>query len=1125
MIPIRVYVAAKKFAYSVLSDAKSYLIVTHVDADGAASGAMFVRIFNSVGYKNELVFVERVEISIPEIVDKSKDYDAIMFCDLGDAVKVANDVLKRTNKRIFIVDHHEVAPPLALDPSIAFFNIVALGLSGGKDASASTTVFLLSKYLVGWNDPVLAKLAMVGAAGDLQPLRELNELPIKILKRFNVGEVIVCPDSFGLSQTIRALLSNQLRNQGRSYAVYLIDMILQDAGADKSARWSTIDERTRRILRSKLKITAGIDFCDKVIFTDEDPRSHFSNPDEFSMVLNDCVRTGLKKGGEKIALDICLGDRSESLLSRVDYFRKERAATLGEILTAIKSGTIPISQEFNYTQFLNLGCFDKKTEILTESGFKLFKNITHNDKIATLNPKNGYIEYQKPIVIQRFHYVGPMIHFKGKSHDLLVTPDHNMYCSIRRDISKEKARQFSIVPAHKVANGYNGYYQFKHDGKWRGKTISFFNLPTVEAKSSFLENIHQQIEKISIKPWLKFLGWYLTKGYCVEGKKPRMYRVSIRQNGRGRYELVNLIKELGFKPHIDNGHVHLYSKQLWMYLRQFGRPYDRFIPKEVKRLCPSLLKLLFGTLLAGDGSCGENGTIFTSSSKKLIDDFQEICLKIGYSCSVNERHNVVPADCKIVGLRRHGRGMYYASVSTKRLNPQQTAFSKPAFVIYKGPVYDVTVPNHVIFVRRNGKVMWSGNSKYAGRPPFKLTSTIATMLAMGDFPLVSPHKYLIVFSTLNDELSRASIRAPERIRKRILGRPAVFPPVNEIIAKLTPDPILTGGGHTVSGGIIVPIEKVLDTVAAFDKVVGDYFGRELSLEATAFAAIKLARRQIDKSVVSEMYVKKTGYYSPGEKLHLGVVISPIGEKVDIEKELLPLIGNVYVYLKQTRKRALRYVFQAKNKFVDEKNIYFYTDEIEFPTNIDGPIKVIPMIEITSPRVYDVFTVDYDIFVFDYDRFVWTLERGGILYKAIYNYLYKRRSEPKDYLVSYYYYLSPSKLSSTSPAERTKKVGKSTDVPQDCIPAHELRAALPAEIEALAKESGISEKEKKNVLDRLERRDFERLIRETCYLNLTSTPYYGTVSDKGRVYDEYLVRACGKHAPPPPKKEEAKPSPT
>jgi dCTP deaminase len=44
----------------------------------------------------------------------------------------------------------------------------------------------------------------------------------------------------------------------------------------------------------------------------------------------------------------------------------------------------------------------------------------------------------------------------------------------------------------------------------------------------------------------------------------------------------------------------------------------------------------------------------------------------------------------------------------KRLDPK-TSPKTHKQVAYQGNVYDVTVPGHLIFVRRNGKAVWSGN--------------------------------------------------------------------------------------------------------------------------------------------------------------------------------------------------------------------------------------------------------------------------------------------------------------------------------------------------------------------------------------------------------------------------------
>src|SRR3990167_10714389 len=42
------------------------------------------------------------------------------------------------------------------------------------------------------------------------------------------------------------------------------------------------------------------------------------------------------------------------------------------------------------------GCYDKETEVLTDSGWKFFAEITGTEKICTLNPATKEIEYQLP---------------------------------------------------------------------------------------------------------------------------------------------------------------------------------------------------------------------------------------------------------------------------------------------------------------------------------------------------------------------------------------------------------------------------------------------------------------------------------------------------------------------------------------------------------------------------------------------------------------------------------------------------------------------------------------------------------------------------------------------------------
>ena len=41
-------------------------------------------------------------------------------------------------------------------------------------------------------------------------------------------------------------------------------------------------------------------------------------------------------------------------------------------------------------------CHDDQTEVLTKKGWKLFKDITYEDELASVNPEDGVLIFEKP---------------------------------------------------------------------------------------------------------------------------------------------------------------------------------------------------------------------------------------------------------------------------------------------------------------------------------------------------------------------------------------------------------------------------------------------------------------------------------------------------------------------------------------------------------------------------------------------------------------------------------------------------------------------------------------------------------------------------------------------------------
>ncbi len=126
-------------------------------------------------------------------------------------------------------------------------------------------------------------------------------------------------------------------------------------------------------------------------------------------------------------------------------------------------------------------CFADDTEILTEdNGFKLFSELTHSDRVATLNPETGGLAYQHPLAIQAYHYTGTMHHFRNGRIDLLVTPDHAMYCAGRR------AGKFGRKKASDLVQENRSAVFFNLEVEWPDDEIKarhgFYRCPAVRAK-------------------------------------------------------------------------------------------------------------------------------------------------------------------------------------------------------------------------------------------------------------------------------------------------------------------------------------------------------------------------------------------------------------------------------------------------------------------------------------------------------------------------------------------------------------------------------------------------------------------------------------------------------------------
>ena len=343
-------------------------------------------------------------------------------------------------------------------------------------------------------------------------------------------------------------------------------------------------------------------------------------------------------------------------------------------------------------------CYSEDTEILTENGWMLFNQLK-DEKVLTLNPTTEQMEYYKPTRKIKEFYKGKMFHQEGLYLDLLVTPNHNLWAR------KARAASYGLISAEKLPR----HYSIKRGGIWKGKYRKLFTLPSIQNKlwngsAYYAQTVPET--RIRLNDWLSFFGIYLAEGHCTNHDKTKKYNVIITQTTeRNKEQIREWIRNCGFSffEVETNGQFVISNKQLWSYLRKFGHAHDKFIPKEIKMLSGKHLKFLFGSMMLGDGYYGLKGKSYTTTSKRLADDFQEICIKIGFTAQIR----------RVKGSWRPGseQTWYVICISerkdTIRMNHKS---DNRSWADYEGYVYCVEVPTHLIYVRRNGKPLWCGNS-------------------------------------------------------------------------------------------------------------------------------------------------------------------------------------------------------------------------------------------------------------------------------------------------------------------------------------------------------------------------------------------------------------------------------
>jgi len=352
-------------------------------------------------------------------------------------------------------------------------------------------------------------------------------------------------------------------------------------------------------------------------------------------------------------------------------------------------------------------CYSEDTEVLTENGWKKYKDVSknHDEKIATYNINNDCMEYQIPLEYHQYDYNGELYNFISRNIDVMVTPNHNMLAQkYNQDIKQNE--QWGKIKASEIKT-YK--YHFQSFVNWNGEIPE--KLPY---KGS------QYLKHLDLDEYLKFIGFYLSEGGLKIYKDViNGVHVSQSENSPCFKEIREIFYKVANSKHVAenvDGRRKFDNYQFTINNSDFGREMapiygknsmEKKIPKWILNLPNDKLKILLKALMDGDGNTrkspnGYERYKYTSVSKTLVNQIQEIVLRLGFVSSISFIKSKIK-ECNDIHI-------VYWSLLSKETNRTITPSRNIKMVAYTGKVWCFTVANGYFITRRNGKIGIHGNS-------------------------------------------------------------------------------------------------------------------------------------------------------------------------------------------------------------------------------------------------------------------------------------------------------------------------------------------------------------------------------------------------------------------------------
>ena len=323
-------------------------------------------------------------------------------------------------------------------------------------------------------------------------------------------------------------------------------------------------------------------------------------------------------------------------------------------------------------------CLSEDTEILTQKGWKTYKEIRKGDIIKTFNIEKGIIEDKKVQSVFKRKYKGMMYNLKNRIQDQLISPRHKV---VRKKFNTNK---YVLEPIEKIL-----------------KLKSPFIIPVAANNSNKDINISDE--------QIKLMAWIIGEGSVERPNKNyrSCYRISIYQsaikNKKNYEEIKKLLKhfKLKYSEYTQKGmgnpvqRLRLNAESSKKIHKWFeNKKTVDFIPQILLNMSQRQSRLFLETYMKA--ASFENCKIVTSNIE-ILNGLQSIASNAGYGSTVHIRKPTIGTK-PIYVLRLIKHNDTYINTVKK--------------VDYSGIIWCPNTENGTVIARRNGKVFITGNTPF-----------------------------------------------------------------------------------------------------------------------------------------------------------------------------------------------------------------------------------------------------------------------------------------------------------------------------------------------------------------------------------------------------------------------------